>query len=259
MSHIKLSRDCCYKSIYGSASLSPMSDSHLSPSSIICMIHRVSFVWVQVIQFLDWAKSVHDKHVIFVMQSHTTKIELYPWASGNLVIKSVEIWAHSFSSALSGISFHASVQFLFLWHASHPSKYFLTSLVTPGHQKFLVTNSVIFHCPPCSPTSISQCSWITSALSFLSLRTYTFPSLNITLSSSYYSSSLSTFTPTCFISSTAFTTLSSFASDLFIFYIRFTPSIITSSTCIALTSIHSFFIHTLSLLSLSTPTCQSGL
>ena len=38
-----------------------------------------------------------------------------------------------------------------------------------------------------------------------------------------------------------------------------TSSIITSPICIALTSIHSFFTNTLSLLSLSVPTCQSGL
>ena len=108
-------------------------------------------------------------------------------------------------------------------------------------------------------TSILWYNWITSVLNFLSLGTYTFPSLNITLFSSHHSSSLNTFTPAYLISSTTFTTSLSFTSDLLIFSIKSTLLIITSSTCITLTSIHSFFINTLSSLSLVIPTCQSGL
>jgi len=48
----------------------------------------------------------------------------------------------------------ASIQFLFLWYILHPSTYFLTLLVTLGYQKFLITNSVVFHCPLSSSTSI---------------------------------------------------------------------------------------------------------
>ena len=104
----------------------------------------------------------------------------------------------------------ASVQFLFLWHVSYPFIYFFTFLVTSSHQKFLITSSVIFHYPSCSPTGILWYSWVTSALNFLSLGTYTFLFLNINLSTSLYSSSLSIFIPTCFISSTAFITSLSF-------------------------------------------------
>ena len=98
----------------------------------------------------------------------------------------------------------ASVQFLFLWHILYPFTYFLTSLVTLGYQKFLITNSVIFHCPLCFPTSISWYGQITSVLNFSSLGIYTFLSFNINPSSSCYSSSLRILTPTYFISSTAF-------------------------------------------------------
>ena len=166
----------------------------------------------------------------------------------------------SHDSTVFGISFPAgaSVWFLFLWYTLYPSTYFFTFFVTPGHQKFLVTNFVIFHCPLCPPTGMSWCNWITSALNFLFLGTYTFLSLNISPSSSLYSSSLSIFTPAHFISFTAFTTSSSFASDFFIFSNKSIPSMITSATYVALTSSHSFFINTLSLLSFSTPFCQSG-
>ena len=88
--------------------------------------------------------------------------------------------------------------------------------------------------------------------------TYTFLSLNISPSSSLHSLSLNIFTPTCFISSTTFITLSSLASDSLIFLIRSTPLITTSVVYIALTSNYSFFTNTLSSLSLSTPICQSG-
>ena len=140
----------------------------------------------------------------------------------------------------------------------HPSTYFFISFVTPGHQKFLVTNSVIFHCPPCPLTNVSWYSQITSTLNFLSFGTYTFLSLSISLFSSLYSSSLNIFTSTCFISSTAFITLLSFASNFLIFSNRSTPSIITSATCIALTSNYSFFNNVLFSLSFSISFCQSG-
>ena len=126
---------------------------------------------------------VSTKCAIFVILSYTTKILSYPHANSSFVMKSTNIYVQSFSSTAFGMSFPvgASVWFLFLWYISHSSMYFLTSLVTPGHQKFLVTNPVVFHCPLCPPTGMSWCSWITSALNFLSLGTYTFPSLSISL------------------------------------------------------------------------------
>jgi len=97
------------------------------------------------------------KYTIFVNLSTTTRIELYSCASSNLVIKFTKICAQGFSRIEFGINFPAgySVQFLLHWQVSHPSIYCITSFVTPGYQKFLVTNSIIFHCPLCSPTSIS--------------------------------------------------------------------------------------------------------
>jgi len=119
-----------------------------------------------------------------------------------------------FSGIELGINLPAScsVQFLFLWQESHPSIYLFTSFVTPGHQKFLVTSSTIFYCPPCPPTSVSWCNLIISALNISSLGTYTFFSLYIMLSTSLYSPSLNIFTPAHFISLTAFTTSSSTVS-----------------------------------------------
>ena len=124
---------------------------------------------------------VGTKCAIFVNQSTTTKILSYPWASSNLVIKSANICVYAFSGIEFGINFPAScsVQFLLCWQVLHPSTYRFTSLVTPGHQKFLVTSSVIFHCPPCPPTGMSWCSLIISTLSALSLGIYTFPSFSI--------------------------------------------------------------------------------
>jgi len=34
--------------------------------------------------------------------------------------------------------------------------YRFTSLVIPGYQKLRVTNSTIFHCPPCPPTGVER-------------------------------------------------------------------------------------------------------
>jgi len=80
---------------------------------------------------------VEIKWTIFVSQFTTTKMALYPWAKGSLVIKSTDICIHGFSGIELGISLPAdcSVQFLFLWQESHPSTYHFTSFVTPGHQK----------------------------------------------------------------------------------------------------------------------------
>ena len=114
----------------------------------------------------------------------------------------------------------------------------LDFLVTPGYQKFLITNLVVFHCPPCSSTSVLQYSQITFALNFLFFGTYTF------LFFSCHSLSLNILTPACFISSIAFIILLSFASDFLIFSNRSTPSITTSITCVAPTSSHSFFTST---------------
>ena len=159
-----------------------------------------------------------------------------------------------------GINFPAgaSVQFLFLWHTSQDSIYFLTSFITSSHQKFLVTNSVIFYCSLYSPTSVLWCNQITSILNFLSHGTYTFLSLSIRPFSSLYSLSLNIFTPAHFIFSTTFITLSSFTSNFLISSSRSSSLIITSITYIALTSNHSFFTSTLFSLSLSMPICQSG-
>jgi len=128
-----------------------------------------------------------------------------------------------------------------------------------GHQKFLVTNSTIFYCPPCPSTGVSWCSLIISALNMLFLDIYTFPFLYIILSTSLYSLSLSIFTPACFISSTALTTLSSFTLDYFTFSSKSTPSTITSIFSVLLISSYSGFTSVLFLFSLFTPTSQSGL
>ena len=107
------------------------------------------------------------------------------------------MWAQGFSGIKFGINFPAgcSVQFLLYWHVLYPSTYYFTSFITPGHQKFLVTNSIVFYCPP---TGVSWCSLIISTLNILSLGTYTFPSLYIMLSTSLH---LSTFLllPTSFL------------------------------------------------------------
>ena len=119
---------------------------------------------------------VGTKCAIFVILLHTTKILLYLYTSSSFVIKSAKMCIQGFFGTVFGMSFlaGASVQFLFLWHASHSFIYFFTSFVTPGHQKFLVTNSVVFYCPSYPPTSILWYSQITFALNFLSFGTYTF-------------------------------------------------------------------------------------
>ena len=100
---------------------------------------------------------VSTKCAIFVILSHTTKILSYPYANSSFVMKSANMYVQSFFGTAFGMSFPvgASVWFLFLWYMSHPSIYFLTSLVTPGHQKFLITNPVVFYCSLCPPTSMS--------------------------------------------------------------------------------------------------------
>ena len=149
--------------------------------------------------------------------------------------------------------------FFFLWQELYPFTYHFISLVTPGQQKFQVTNFTIFHCPPCPPTGVSWCSLIISALSISSFGTYTFLSLYIMPSTSLHSSSLSIFTPTHFISSTTLTTSSSFTFDFLTFSSKSTPSIITSTLSVLLASNHLGFTNVSSSLSLSTPTFQSGL
>ena len=97
------------------------------------------------------------KYTIFVNLSTTTRIESYPCTSSNLVIKSTEMYAQGFSRIKFGINFPAgcSVQFLLCQQVLHPFTYRFTSFVTPGHQKFLVTSSIVFHYPSCSSTGIS--------------------------------------------------------------------------------------------------------
>ena len=198
---------------------------------------------------------VGTKCVIFVNLSTTTRIESYPCAKGNFVMKSALMWVHVFSGIKFGINFPAGgcVQFLLHWQALHPSIYSFTSLVTPGHQKFLITNSTVFYCPPCPPTGVSWCSLITSTLNFSSLGTYTFPSFNIKLFSCRHSSSLNIFTLAHFIFSTAFITSLSLTSHFLTLSSKSIPSIMTSTTLIVFTSNHSFFTNVCSLLSFSTP------
>ena len=76
---------------------------------------------------------------------------------------------------------------------------------------------------------------------------------------SFHSSSLSIFTPAYFISSTALTTSSSFTLDYLTFSSKSTPSMITSTPSVLLTSNHSSLTNVSSSLSLFTPTSQSGL
>ena len=57
--------------------------------------------------FTDVFSVVAIKYTILLKQSHTTKIALYPWASGSLVMKSAEIWLYGFSGTILGISFPA--------------------------------------------------------------------------------------------------------------------------------------------------------
>ena len=100
---------------------------------------------------------VGTKCVILVNLSTTTRIKLYPWAKGNFIMKSALMWVHAFSGIKFGIKFPASdcVRFLLYWQASYHSTYHFTSLVTPGHQKFLITISAVFYCSPCPPIGIS--------------------------------------------------------------------------------------------------------
>jgi len=168
------------------ANCGPLSDIMLSGSP--CNRHTLSlnnFASPSAVVF----SIVGTKCAIFVNQSTTTKILSYPWASGNLVIKSADICVYAFSGIKFGINFPAgcSVWFLLRWQVSCSSTYHFTSLVTSGHQKFLVTNSVIFYCPLCPPTGVSWCNLITSTLSASSLGTYTFSSFNSSLSSSRHS------------------------------------------------------------------------
>ena len=97
------------------------------------------------------------KCTIFVSLLTTTKIELYPCAKGSFVIKSTDICVHGFSRIEFGINFPTgcSVWFLLCWQVSHSFIYLFTSFVTPGHQKFQVTSSTIFHCSPWPPTGVS--------------------------------------------------------------------------------------------------------
>ena len=145
-----------------------------------------------------------------------------------------------FSGIELGINLLAgcSVWFLFLQQKSHSSTYLFISFIIPGHQKFLVTSSTVFHCPLYLSTSVLWYSLIISILNILSLGTYTFSSLYITPSTSLHSSSLNIFTPACFISLTVFIISSSFTLDCFTFSSRSTSSIITSTPSVLCTSSH---------------------
>ena len=193
---------------------------NLRLNNIFCYCLNFAFLSLLNIKFLNyksvsgylWYKVfsiVGTKCAIFVNLLYTTNILLDSCANSNFVIKSTMIWAQAFSSTIFGINFPigVSVQFLFLWYTSHPSIYFLTFFVISSYQKFLVTNFIIFYCSPCSLTSISWYSQITSTFSFSSLETYIFLFLNISLFFSCYSLSLNIFTSAHFTSSIAFITL----------------------------------------------------
>ena len=55
--------------------------------------------------FADVFSIVAIKCAILLKWLHTTKIVLYPWAKGSLVIKSTDIWLHGFSGIALDISF----------------------------------------------------------------------------------------------------------------------------------------------------------
>ena len=84
------------------------------------------------------------------------------------------IWVQGFSGIEFGINFPAgySVQFLLCWHVLYSSTYCFTFFVTPGHQKFLVTNFTVFHYPLCPSTGISCCNQMISILNFLFFSIY---------------------------------------------------------------------------------------
>ena len=79
--------------------------------------------------------------------SLTTRIVSFLATNSNFIIKSTIRCVHSSFGISLNFNFPASTSILFfiLWYISHPSTYLPVSLVTPGHQWFLVTNSVIFH------------------------------------------------------------------------------------------------------------------
>ena len=117
----------------------------------------------------------------------------------------------------------------------------------------VISGNQFCHLPLCSPTGVSWCNCIISPLSSPS-GMYIFSSF-ITISSSIsYSSSFNVFIPVFFISSTAFTTFSFPSYALLILSFKFPFSIIVSAPLT-----HSSFINFWSLLSFSTPSCQSGL
>ena len=66
--------------------------------------------------FADVFSIVEIKYTIFVNLSTTTKIELYPCTSSNLVIKSAEICTQGFSGIEFGINFSADYSIWFLLH-----------------------------------------------------------------------------------------------------------------------------------------------
>jgi len=139
---------------------------------------------------------------------------------------------------------------LFFWQELYPSTYCFTFFITPGHQKFLVTNFTVFHCPLCPSTGILWYNLIISALNFLFLDIYT---LYIIPLISLYSLSLSIFTSAYFIFSTTLITSLSFTLDCFTFSNKSTPSMITFISSILLTSNHSSFTSILFSLFLSSP------
>ena len=125
--------------------------------------------------------------------------------------------------------------------------------IFPSPLLLLVTNSTVFHLPPCSPTRVLQCNYIISLLSFPSVM-YILSSFVTIPSSISHSSSFSVFIPTLFSFSTAFTTLLSSSYALLILFFRSPSSIIVLAPLI-----YSGFISFWSLLSFSTPSCQLGL
>ena len=46
----------------------------------------------------DVLSVVAMKYAILLKRSHTTRMVLYPWANGSLVMKSADIWLHCYES-----------------------------------------------------------------------------------------------------------------------------------------------------------------
>ena len=124
--------------------------------------------------------------IIFENLSMIARIALLPFDSGNGPIRSAEISCHGPEGILWGCSgaFFLCCIALFLWHASHPFTYFLTSVSSAGHQYCHRINSSVLNTPGCPAMGKSCNSFMISCLSLGSGGMYSFPSAYRRLSSS---------------------------------------------------------------------------